>query len=700
MVASLRGFFEPEGVAVIGASANPNKLSYGILKNLKESGYQGEIVPINPKEEEILGLQCYPDISEAPNPVDLAVIVLPSSRISEVVEKCGQKGIKTVTVISGGFREIGPQGRALENKLIEIAQQYHIRLIGPNCVGTMNLTNGLNTTFIKGTPARGGIGFISQSGAVCGGVVDHVAKRGIGFSHFLSLGNEADVDESDVMEYLAQDDDTQVIAAYIEGIQDGGKFLRIGEIASAKKPVVILKAGRSEQGAKAVSSHTGSLAGSQTAYAAAFKQIGAIEVKNTADLLNVSNALDWLPLASGKRVAIITNAGGPAALASDSLAEHGVQLATLSEQTHMSLREKLNPSAQVHNPIDMLGGADGDEYAHAMQHVLSDDNVDMVLAILVPQALVIPQKVAAAIATASNSSKKPVLACFMGLDSVQEARLLFNQWHVPMIDFPEQCGPILGALYFRYEWLHANIQQKKESHGQFNVPFVKQLIVGNRDRRFWGEHHTRPILDAYQIPLVRGDFVSDLDHLLESAHQVGYPLVLKVGSEDVLHKSEYGAICTNIPDDQELLKAVEKIQDNVLKRNPKARIEGYLVEQMAPKGQEVIVGLRRDATFGPLLMFGLGGVFVELFRDVSFRVAPINSADAHQMIAETKAFKLLNGWRGGPQYDLDGVVDVLIKLNRIAIENPEIEEIEINPLLVLPEKGGVLSLDSRMILEY
>ena len=400
---SLKPFFEPASVAVIGASKNPDKLSNGIVKNLLAYGYAGRVYPVNPKEKEILGLKCYMSILDVKDPVDLAVIILPAKFIATVITDCGEKGVKAVTVISGGFKEVGPDGTALEKELITLVKKYNMRMIGPNCVGTMNLITGLNTTFIRGIPTAGGIGFISQSGAVCGGVVDHVVHQGIGFSHFLSLGNEADVSETDMIEYLADDKDTTVIAAYIEGVKDGQRFIHIARDVARTKPIVVLKAGRSAEGAKAVSSHTGSLAGSRVAYTAAFAQSGMIEVRTTKDLLNCAMALDWLMPPSGNRAVIVTNSGGPAALASDSFSEHDIRLADLSKTTQIALGKKLNASAQVANPVDMLGGAAEEEYAHALTHALVDEGVDMALAVLVPQSLVDPVKIAQAIVDGSQS---------------------------------------------------------------------------------------------------------------------------------------------------------------------------------------------------------------------------------------------------------------------------------------------------------
>ena len=697
MTSSLKPFFEPLGVAIIGASASPDKLSFGILKNLMSYGFKGRIYPVNPKADEILGLPCYPEICQVPEPVDLAVIVLGSKLIPSVLEECGKRRIRAAIIISGGFREVGDEGRGLEEEVLKIAAKYEIRLIGPNCVGTMNLVTGLNTTFIRGVPTAGGIGFISQSGAVCGGVVDHIANKGIGFSHFLSLGNEADVNETDMIEYLGEDADTHVIAAYIEGIQDGQRFLNITRQVTGKKPVVVLKAGKSEEGAKAVSSHTGSLAGSHAAYQAAFKQSSAIEVFSTTDLLNTAMALDWLKLPQGNKIALITNAGGPAALASDSLALNEIKLASISPATQDKLKEKLNPSAQTGNPVDMLGGANEDEYAFALDLVLSDPGVDMALPILVPQALVKPEKVAQAIVDSSRKSQKPVIACLMGFESVQEARKILHQNHVPMVDYPELTGVMFGALYQRslsIKDLHL-VPVIKPNNGR---EIVKSIFKKNDEKLVWGEHDTRPILSAYGIPLVEGELITSIKEGQELTKKIGYPVVMKVTSPQLLHKSEAGVVKVGVPDDKSFAETYNYLIDKAKRFDALARIEGVLVEKMAPIGEEVIIGMKRDPGFGPVMMFGMGGIFVELFKDVSFRIAPIGVVDAVEMVKETKAYQLLNGWRGGTKFDIEAIASVIIKLSQLAMDFPQIQEVEINPLRVLPEGEGALGLDCRMIL--
>jgi len=693
----LTPFFNPASVAVIGASKNPNKLSNGIVKNLLGYGYSGTVYPVNPKEKEILGLKCYGNILEVKGKVDLSVIILPAKLIAGVVMDCGKKGVKAVTVISGGFKEVGGGGVDLEKELISIIEKFEMRMIGPNCVGTMNLSTGLNTTFIRGIPAVGGIGFISQSGAVCGGVVDHVIHLGIGFSHFLSLGNEADVTETDMIEYLADDEDTTVISAYIEGVNDGGRFVRAAREVTRNKPIVVLKAGRSAEGAKAVSSHTGSLAGSHTAYTAAFTQSGMIEVRTIQDLLNCSMALDWLKPPGGNRAVIVTNSGGPAALASDSFSENNVALAELSKTTQSLLKDKLNPSAQVANPVDMLGGAAEEEYAHALTKALQDESVDMALAVLVPQSLVNPVKIAEAIIDASKQTNKPIIACLMGYTSIQEARDMLHVNKIPMIDYPTQVGVMFGSLLKHGKNLKKDIVIAKEIESSSKVN-VLSLLRKQPDLKLWGEHLTRDVLEACGIPIVSGQLVNSVQDAQISAEALGYPVVLKGASKDVMHKSDAQAVVVNIKNLAELKDAYQRIIDNMLRVNPEAVIDGILVEKMAAEGKEVIIGMKRDPSFGPLIMFGMGGIFVELFEDVAFRIAPLTSEDASKMIQNTKAYQLLNGWRGGETYHISAIEEVILKISQLAIDIPQISEIEINPLRVFPNGGGTLALDCRMIL--
>jgi len=693
-MSDLQYFFKPSGVALIGASANPEKLGYGILKNMIAYGFNGAVYPVNPGAQEILGLPCYADISLVPDPVELAVVVVQASRVPDTLTACGKRGIKAVTIISGGFKEVGHDGALLEEKCLEIARQYNLRLIGPNCVGTIDLYSGLNTTFIRGVPKKGHIGFISQSGAVCGSVVDYVADKGIGFSYFVSLGNEVDVNETDLIAFLADDPNTHVISAYIEAISDGSKFIQTVKEVVKKKPVVVLKAGHSDAGARAVSSHTGSLAGTYTAYLAAFKQAGVIIADNAQELFNISNAFANQPLPRGNRVAVITNAGGPAALASDSLSEYGCSLADLLPATRDELRKHVNPSAQVNNPIDMLGGATPAEYGVATDMCMKDPNVDSVLVIHVPTSVVNPDLIAAEVSLAAKEAHKPLLVCLMGDISIRQPRLIFQGNDIPVVQFPEHTGKVLSTM-LKYR----SIQDAPTLDSTKPIIAEPQLVETFKTTlsltRQLGEFETRPLLQAYGIPIIPGDLARSAEEAAAVADQVGYPVVMKIVSPDILHKSDSGGILLNLSDKSAVMNGYRQITARVSAAMPDAQIEGVLVESMAPKGHEVILGMRRDPQFGPLMMFGFGGIYVELFADVAFRIAPLSAGDAEAMIHETKAGRLLQGLRGAPPADRKALIDVMMRLSQIAVDFPELEEMEINPLLVM--QNGVLALDARAI---
>ena len=692
----IANFFKPQGVAIIGASSNPQKLSHGILKNMLSYGYQGKIYPVNPKSETILDLPCYASISDVPDPVDLAVIILPSKFMPAVIEDCGKRRIKSAIIISGGFKEVGEEGKQLEARVLDIAQQYEMRLIGPNCVGTIDLHSGLNSTFINGLPDKGGVAFISQSGAVCGAAVDYLLDKGVGFSHFISLGNEADVTETNMIEYLAEDDNVNTIVIYAESIKNGTRFIEAARNTTAKKPIIILKSGRSEAGARAVSSHTGSLAGSLSAYQAAFKQAGVQQVENIQELYAFATGFSSQPLPKGNCIAIVTNAGGGAALTSDALDRFGLELANFNAETINNMQSAMNPAAQLSNPVDMLGGASPMEYKVALENILADPNVDAVIPIIVPTALVNPLDVAKVWVEAANSTDKPVICCLMGEASLADGMDYMHQHQVPVFTFPEQCATTLGAMYS-----YAKSLQDRNNQSPYHAPINKQVTayLSEQKKDTLGEHETRTILDAYNLPLIPGGFAKDSDEAIEIANKIGYPVAMKIVSPQILHKSDAGGIMLGIADDEALRSAVVAMRQAVTANVPEAKIEGFLIEKMAPKGMEVIVGMKRDPNFGPLVMFGMGGIFVELFKDIAFGVAPLTESDVNHMIAETKAGTLLNGYRGSERLDVESLKKTILCLSAIAINHPEIVEIEINPLLVLPEGQGTLALDARAILE-
>jgi len=697
MPSSITPFFNAKGVAVLGASTNPKKLSYGILENLLINGYQGEVYPVNPNADEILGMKAYSSIADVPDPVELAVVVLPVTVIMENMKAIGERGIKTVVIITGGFKELGPEGAQIEKSVKKLAQEYGMRVVGPNCVGTIDIRTGLNSTFIKGVPQPGPIAFISQSGAICGGVIDLIINSKIGFSHIASLGNMMDVTETDMLEYFVQDEDVKVIAIYSEGISDGQRFMQIARKVSKKKPIVFLKAGKNDAGAKAVSSHTGSLAGSYAAYQAAMKQAGVLEVETINELFNLAWALGSQPLPRGKRVAITTNAGGAAALAADSLDFNGFELAKISPEIQARMRTRLNPSAQVSNPVDMLGSVSPEDYLWSLGNLDEDDGVDVLVPILVPQSLVDTPGVANSWVEVNKNTEKTLLTCLMGERSTTESEQVLNLHNVPVFKFPDQMGPVLKGM-----WNYKNVLDREEFEEVIAPPAgvlalkAAKKTIGNR--KVIGEYESRLLLDAYNIPNVPGDIARNADEAVAIAEAIGFPVVVKIVAEGLLHKSDVGGIILNLLNSNELRIAYHDLIENIKSNEPSAKIVGAMVERMAAKGVEVIVGMRRDVTFGPLMMFGMGGTMVELVKDIQFRVAPLSSKDIKGMVADTMAGKLLNGYRGAPIADIEALYEVIAKLSKLAMENPEIQEIEINPLIVYPKGQGVIAIDSRMIL--
>jgi acetyltransferase len=700
--ASLAPFFTPHGVAVIGASRDPNKLSYGVVRNLADPqrGYPGPIYPVNPRADEILGLRCYPDISVVPDPVELAVLILPAGLVANALEACGRRGIKAAVVISGGFREVGPEGAAREQEIVEIARRYGMRLMGPNGIGVIDTHTPLNTTFVRGTPPRGHIAFVSQSGALCGGIIDWTIGRGIGFSRFLSVGNEADVNETDVIPFLAADDVSRVITLYLEDVKGGPAFVEALRQAAARKPVLALKAGRTASGQAATASHTGALAGVHAAFRAACKQTGVIEVENIEALFNGALALAYQPLPSGNRVAILTNAGGPSVLAADALEAAGLRLARTSPETQALLRTFLHLDAQVGGPVDLLGGADEHDYHRALAAVLADPAADGALAILVPQALINPVAVVEALAAAVQAQKepaRPVLACLMGEASLDAAFQAAHAAQIPAYIFPEDAVAAFGVLWQRARWVQrmatgdASTGAQQEGRG-----------AGEEGGRGAGGQRSRgaevsDLIAGYGIPRPAERLATTPDEAAASARQIGFPVALKVASPDILHKTDVGGVLLNVADEEAARAGFETILARVRAAHPTARISGVQVQKMISGGQEVIVGVRRDPTFGPLVMFGLGGIYVEVMRDVSFRLAPLSPADAWEMIEEVRTAKLLAGVRGAPPADRAALVDAIVRVGQFAADHPEIAELDINPLLVLPEGQGVIAVDVRII---
>lgn len=707
---SLRPFFAPAGVAVIGASADPGKLGHGVLRNLISHGYQGAIYPVNPRHDTILGLPCYPDVTSVPDPVELAVIVLPAALCPQALTACGQRGLKAVVVISGGFKETGPQGAAREQELVRIAQRYGLRLMGPNCVGTLDAYSGLNTTFIRTMPRPGYIAFISQSGAICGGLLEWTAGKGIGFSRFATLGNKADVTESDLLEFLADDPHTRVLVAYIEAISDGRRFIDVASRVTPRKPLLVIKAGRTAAGSRAVASHTGSLAGEMAAYEAAFRQGGILQVDTVEDLFNDALALAYGPLPRGPRVAVLTNAGGPATLAADVLERNGLSMPTPTQAIRAYLAKHNHPDAQLGNPIDMLGGAEPRHYEIALQALLAADQFDAVLVILVPQAVVDPLAVAEAIGRVAGEPGervKPIVACFMGDRVVREPMNVLHRHEIACYQFPEQAARALGALW-RYANGEGRIAKRRPIDQPTSQPTIHPAVMQEvadllaqaaaAGRTHLGEWEVRPILAAYGIPQPQAALACSAQEAARLAAEIGFPVALKIVSPDIVHKSEVGGVMLDLDSQAAVRRAGQEMLRRVEERRPGVRVEGLLVVQMAAPGHELIVGMRRNPQFGPLIMFGLGGVYVELLQDVAFRVAPLARREVLTMIRETRGGKLLQGLRGQPAGDIEAVADVVERVARLALDQPRIQEIDINPLVAYAAGHGALATDVRLIL--
>jgi len=668
-----------------------------VLRDLVEHGYPGPVYPVNPTATAIRGLRCYPTIGEVPDPVDLAVIIIPAPAVPEALEGCGRRGVRAAIVISGGFGELGPEGEALERQIVEIARRHQIRLIGPNCIGVIDTITPLDTTFVGRMPVRGTIAFVSHSGAICGGVIDIAYRQGIGFSRFVSLGNQADVNETEVLAFLTEDPHSQVVAAYLEGVADGGRFLEVARRLTARKPFIVLKAGRTGGGVRAAASHTGALAGSDRAFEAAFRKAGILRADTLEELLDYATALAYQPPPRGERVAVVTNAGGPGILAVDALERAGLRLASLAPETGKRLAARLPRGANVHNPVDLLGGAYADDYAFALDTVLEDPGVDAALVILVPQALVSPVDVANAIGNAADRSEKPIVAAFVGDASTEAGVQAMHRRRVPVYPFPERAARALAALR-----LDARRRQPhpEESPPEADVARAAAVI---RQAQAAGQRHllgpeARTVVEAYGLRVPASGLARTAAEAVALARRIGYPVALKVHAPEISHKSDVGGVVLGVRDEAEVRAAFAEIVDRARRYVPGTEVLGVMVQAMVPAGREVIVGASRDRQFGPLVAFGLGGIFVEALGDVSFRLAPVSRDEAREMIRETRAARVLAGIRGEPPADVEAIVEAIRRVGRLVLDFPAIAELDLNPLIVGAEGEGAWAVDVRLVL--
>ncbi len=694
----LESFFQPQSVAIIGASRDPEKLGYAVVYNLKNGGFPGALYPVNPKADRILGLQAYPSILDIPDPVDLAVIVIPYSYVPAVLEQCGQKGVSSVVVISAGFREAGREGLDRERELIEISQRYGLRLIGPNCLGVIDTDTPLNASFAAGMPPSGPIAFMSQSGALGTAVLDIAMAGSIGFSKFVSLGNKADVSEIDLLEAWEDDPASRVILIYVEGVPDGQKFIQVARRVTRKKPVVAIKSGVTAAGSRAVSSHTGSLAGSEAAYKAAFRQAGIIRATSMESLFDYARAFAYQPLLAGDRIGIVTNAGGPGILATDALEHAGLRIPRLTPETTRALTDYLPGAASAANPVDVLGDAMADRYEQAIELVLQDPNVDGLIVILTPQAMTEIEATAHAVGRMAQKSTKPVLGCFMGEERIRVGIDILRQYGVPNYPFPERAAQALAAMSTYRREQQRPLFEPPRTHAC--IPSVQELFdrVRAEGRVSIGDAEAWSVLECYGFNIPKSRLAETAEEAIEIAEEIGYPVVMKIASPDILHKTDVGGVKVGLRTPDDVRDAFDLITYRATRYVPDARIWGCQVQQMVTGGREVLLGMSRDPQFGPLVAFGLGGIYVEALKDVAFRVAPFSREEASEMIREIRAYPLLEGVRGQPPADHEAMVDALMKISQLVTDFPEIVELDINPLIVFDEGRGAIAIDMRLVL--
>ncbi|MEW6288449.1 MAG: acetate--CoA ligase family protein [Thermodesulfobacteriota bacterium] len=693
----LDSLLSPKSVAVIGASRTPGKVGHDILANLISGGFDGPIVPVNPSADEVLGLQCYPTLQKYGKQVELSVIVVPRSHVEDAVRDSLDAGCGAIIVISAGFKETGEEGAALEKKIASLCQSRNVRMLGPNCLGLINTESKLNASFAGLMPGSGGVAVISQSGALCTAILDQAAGRRMGLSKVVSIGNKADLSEVDLLRALARDGQTKVIAGYLEDISSGDNFVKAAEEASSFKPVVILKSGTTTAGLRAAASHTGVLAGADIAYGAAFKRSGVIRADTFQELFDFVTAFSMQPLPKGKRVLIITNAGGPGTMVADAVEKAGLEVISLNLAIADSLRRKLPSAASTGNPIDVLGDADPERYVAAIEAAQNDEGVDAIIVILTPQAMTRPAETARAIAAKLNG-QKPVLASFMGGKGVMPGRDELGEAGLPEYDSPERAVEALKAMYEYASWKQR--PPRVVTRFPVNRRRAERIITRHQrtGRLHLGEVKAKSILDAYGFRIPDGKLASSSDEAIEIAKRVGFPAAMKIVSPDIVHKTDLGGVQLNLASASKVRDAYDLMMLRIREKAPDARIEGVYVEKMVDTGLEVIIGMSRDPQFGPMLMFGLGGIFVEVMKDVTFHLAPITSEEAVQMLLATRSYEILKGKRGQKGVDLEAIANGLQRISQLTTDFPEIQELDINPFIVGEIGGTAVVADARMTL--
>ena len=694
---ALHAFFAPRTVAVIGASATVGKIGNTIVANMLSAGYKGRLYPVNPKGGEILGMPVARSVAELPGGIDLAVIAVPRDAVLPSLEELAVRGLKSAIVITAGFREAGQDGFRLERQMAELANSHGIALLGPNSLGMMNTAHGVNASFSVAQPEPGELAFCSQSGALCLAILDWAKGEGIGFSKFVSLGNKAVLSETHMLEYLGADPASKVILGYLENVESGSEFLRTAREVSRKKPVILLKAGSTHAGAKAASSHTGAIAGSDSAYSAAFLQCGIVRARDVESLFDLAEAFANLPLPKGPNVAVVSNAGGPGILAADACEKTRLHMARLSPSTIQRLQALLPPYASVYNPVDIIGDAGAERFRKSLEIVLDDPLVHAVLLLLSPTAMVEMEATATAVAHVARRSDKPVIACLMGKTHVEEGRRILRAAGLPCYAFPEPAMRSIEAMYAYAQWRQKPVpvyelpeRDLAAAQGVINAALA-------RGQNEIVEFEARELLAAYRLPTPATRLARSSEEAVQAARALGFPVALKIASPQISHKTDVGGVLLGLKDEDAVRQGFWDITSRAQRLRPEAYVAGCLVQQMAsPDAQEVIIGFKRDEQFGPLLMFGLGGIHVEILKDVSFHLTPLSRDEAFGMIRSIRSYLLLKGVRGDPSVNFRALEDVLLALSALAQDFPQVYEAEFNPVLVNAERA--LVADVRMTL--
>lgn len=669
MAVELKNLFTPDKVAVVGASRQEGKTGHEVFDNLLHD-FEGEVVPVNPNAEEVHGIEA---ADETPEDTDLAVVAVPGKIVPEVVRELGEKDVGAAIIISAGFSETGNE--KLENRLLQIAEENNITLLGPNVLGLINTENSMNASFASKMPETGDISFMSQSGAFCTAILDYAKAEHIGFRHFVSLGNKAMLDEVNLLEYW-RDDETNTILSYTEGIDKGREFIEEAKQTSKEKPIIMVKSGRTDTGGSAASSHTGSIAGSYEAYKAAFRKAGIIEAESNRELLDFGRAFDYQPLPEGDNIAVVTNAGGPGVITTDEISENGLELAQFSMDTKRALRDDLPDEASAHNPLDVIGDAGHERYKNALENIIKDENVDAIIVLLTPQANTEIDKTAKTISRAAEDSDKPLFTSFMGEQDVESGINILEKNEIPEFQDPMDAVTTLKAMREYKKFL-----ERDETFKDFdyNTEKAEKAIEDIQDFE-----DAEKLFKAYGFNVALTEVAEAPLPATEAALNVGYPLVMKIDSPDIKHKTDIGAVKTGIESKEEVKKSFHDIVDAVHRNAPGSKINGVQLQEEL-EGLEIALGMKRDPQFGPMIMIGLGGIYIEVLNDVSFGITPISEEEAQTMIDELESHEIFEGARG-EEHDLEPVKEAIIRLGDMALEHDSIQEIDLNPAILKNRK--------------